>query len=536
MTTATADLYLRLSLDHPGATAIERQEAECRRWCLANGLSVSRVHVDRGVSGYSEREQAHRDGFTAALNSVASGQTSTLVVWKLDRLSRRGIGQVGLDTAQPQARVIIALLSEFARAESESMGVRIKSVKEAQRARGEWLSGKPPYGYEIAEDRRLRPVEPAASMMRKVFEMIIAGHTLYAICAMLNDAGLRNARGSQFTTTVLSVAIRTPAYAGLTPARHVNATGQHAAGSPGVYRDRDTGEPVCCLTAGAEPIISRATQLQALNTLETRLRRYGRGIVPRRPAYALLLQGLGRCASCHRPVITNNGYRCFPLDKNGQLACRQPVRAMVDPVDRRVTGAWINLVCTGGPEAEPLRRAIAERWTPIHTPPHWAQLNTELHELTARLDDVDDAYYVRGDLDARRHAHITNKLTRKIAQTEDAILAAEPVIDTTALRDRDYITQRWAEHAPDGRRALLRLAWSQIHLHKAKQPGGPFGENRISYHPNAHPTPDDGKRHTGLPSSAPPARLPDASGQRRPNGPALPGLGPDPATERSQKL
>jgi hypothetical protein len=99
---------------------------------------------------------------------------------------------------------------------------------------------------------------------------------------------------------------------------------------------------------------------------------------------------------------------------------------------------------------------------------------------------------VHGDLDARRHAHITDKLARKIAQTEDAILAAEPAIDTTALRDRDYITQRWSEHAPDGRRALLRLAWSEIHLHKAKQPGGPFGDNRISYHPSTYPSPDRG--------------------------------------------
>jgi DNA invertase Pin-like site-specific DNA recombinase len=68
------------------------------------------------------------------------------------RLSRRGIGQFGqllddfekaggrlvslqdqLDTPQPQARMIIALLSEFARAESETTGQRVKSAKEAQR-------------------------------------------------------------------------------------------------------------------------------------------------------------------------------------------------------------------------------------------------------------------------------------------------------------------------------------------------------------------------------------------------------------------
>jgi site-specific DNA recombinase len=216
--------------------------------------------------------------------------------------------------------MIIALLSEFARAESETMGVRIKSVKEAQCARGEWLSGKPPFGYEIAEDRHLRPAEPAASMMRTVFEMVIAGHTLYSICSLLNEAGLRNARGSLFTTTVLSAALRTPAYAGLTPGRHLNAKGQHAAGVPAVYRDRDTGEPVSFLVPGSEPIVSRATQLEALKLSEARMRRYGRGSVPRRPAYALLLRGLGRCASCLPDDADATGLRRPAADRRRQQA------------------------------------------------------------------------------------------------------------------------------------------------------------------------------------------------------------------------
>lgn len=88
-----ADLYLRLSLDREGATSITRQEDECRRWCSANALAVRQVHVDRGVSGYLRR--AHREGFDAALAAVTAGDVGTLVVWKLDRLSRRGIGQVG---------------------------------------------------------------------------------------------------------------------------------------------------------------------------------------------------------------------------------------------------------------------------------------------------------------------------------------------------------------------------------------------------------------------------------------------------------
>lgn len=242
MSTLTADLYLRLSVDFEGA--IERQEAGCRRWCAANGLKVRRVHVDRGISGYSTL--ARRDGFDAALQRVITREVPTLVVWKLDWLSRRGIGHIGallddferaggrlvsvqdqLDTAQPQARMIIALLSEFARAESEVIGVRVKSAKEAQRAAGLWLSGKPPFGYAVAPNHRLVPVEPAAKLIGDVFRLIATGHSLTMVCRHLNGRGFRNSRGNPWKTSCLSEAIRTPAYAGLQPARHVAADGRH---------------------------------------------------------------------------------------------------------------------------------------------------------------------------------------------------------------------------------------------------------------------------------------------------------------------
>ncbi|MEP7179938.1 MAG: hypothetical protein ABI775_12675 [Pseudonocardiales bacterium] len=44
---------------------------------------------------------------------------------------------------------MIPILGEVLAAESETMGVRIRSAKAAQRAAGVWLSGKPPFGYAI---------------------------------------------------------------------------------------------------------------------------------------------------------------------------------------------------------------------------------------------------------------------------------------------------------------------------------------------------------------------------------------------------
>jgi DNA invertase Pin-like site-specific DNA recombinase len=89
-----ADLYLRISIDKQGKTTIERQEADCRAWVTSSGLQVRRSHVDRGRSAYSPG--VDREGLRDALAAVSSGVVGTLVVWKLDRLSRQGIGEVGL--------------------------------------------------------------------------------------------------------------------------------------------------------------------------------------------------------------------------------------------------------------------------------------------------------------------------------------------------------------------------------------------------------------------------------------------------------
>src|SRR3954452_19256051 len=85
-----AALYLRVSTAEqadPGLNggSLESQEARCRALCEARGLEVVRVFIDPGQSGGT----LDRPALTDLRASVAAGEVAAVVVYAVDRLSRR---------------------------------------------------------------------------------------------------------------------------------------------------------------------------------------------------------------------------------------------------------------------------------------------------------------------------------------------------------------------------------------------------------------------------------------------------------------
>ncbi|WP_406105276.1 recombinase family protein [Streptomyces sp. NBC_01003] len=229
-----ADLYVRLSVVRDGKTAIERQTADCRAWADSQGLVVRATHVDRGRSGYKD---VSREGFDAAKAAVTSGAVRTLIVWKLDRLSRKGAAEVGplldefdqvggrlvcvmdkLDSSLPADRLAIASLSEWARAESATQGERIRHAKQYLRDQGRWIGGQPPYGLRIDPDSgRLAPDADTSVIARLIADEALAGRPLVQIAKMLNEHGVPSPRGGLWQVGSLSQLLKAPAFAGLLP-------------------------------------------------------------------------------------------------------------------------------------------------------------------------------------------------------------------------------------------------------------------------------------------------------------------------------
>ena len=56
------------------------------------------------------------------------------------------------------ARLFLTIVSAFAEFERDRIGERIRATKRAQKARGEYLGGKAPFGFTYDADRKLVPV------------------------------------------------------------------------------------------------------------------------------------------------------------------------------------------------------------------------------------------------------------------------------------------------------------------------------------------------------------------------------------------
>jgi DNA invertase Pin-like site-specific DNA recombinase len=484
--TRLVDFYLRLSNADETADSLDRQERDLREWARREGLTVRKVWSDYGRSGY--KKDVRRDGFDAAVKAVISGDVSTLAVWKLDRLSRRGAGHVGtilddleeaggrlvflkdgLDTTHASARLVIVTISEIARSESANTSLRVRSRKAADRKAGRYLGGSAPLGYTLDEDRRLRPHPTEYDLMRELVRRVTEGESLLNVARDWNAREIPTRRGGLWRSSTLSNALRSPTLAGLMTemdeSREIRA-----------YRDPETGEHVSLMAEGFEPIASEAEQARLLAVMDGRLRQWGRGLrVVRQPRS--LLGRLAKCASCRRTLTSfGESYRCKKRFVDG-TDCPAPVSVSVSVLDDAVRRAWSRHLAALEPD-DPVLDRIGERWLQKFDPAplaERAELEREIADTKARLDRADEDHYVRAVLDADRHARITTGLVRRL----DALRArlAElpaPEADLGALLDPDLSLKAIEEAPVLEARDLLRLALEAVYVSAAPKRGARF--------------------------------------------------------------
>ncbi len=113
-----------------------------------------------------------RPALKRLLSDIEAGQIDTVVVYKVDRLTRslgdfakivevfdtRGVSFVSVtqqfNTTTSMGRLTLNMLLSFAQFEREVTGERIRDKIAASKKKGMWMGGLPSLGYDV-DDRKL---------------------------------------------------------------------------------------------------------------------------------------------------------------------------------------------------------------------------------------------------------------------------------------------------------------------------------------------------------------------------------------------
>ena len=227
--TNRAVIYARQSNARPqdgdDSLSIEMQVKACREYIARQGWELVGTFEDPDQKGW----KAHRPAFDAMLQRFRDGGADICVVFKLSRFARdlmhqeRIIGEIAdaggelasvtepYISTSPMVRQILGAVNEQAR---RDQGDFLKAAF-AGRARRGYHHGPAPYGYR-KRDGEMVPEEPAASIVREMYDWASAGDGSPTIASRLNDRGIRTSRsGSPWSPSRVLELLRRPVYAGL---------------------------------------------------------------------------------------------------------------------------------------------------------------------------------------------------------------------------------------------------------------------------------------------------------------------------------
>jgi putative DNA-invertase from lambdoid prophage Rac len=166
--------------------SLDVQQRQLEGYAHMHGLKITRIEVEKGVSGSVPVDQRPVGG--ALLAKLERGDV--LVAAKLDRLFRsaldalntvalfkeKGVALHLLDLGGDIAgnglsKLFLTIAAAFAEAERDRIRERIGQSKADQKARGRYLGGQRPFGWRQGDDGELVAVEAEQEAIRELVRL-----------------------------------------------------------------------------------------------------------------------------------------------------------------------------------------------------------------------------------------------------------------------------------------------------------------------------------------------------------------------------
>jgi DNA invertase Pin-like site-specific DNA recombinase len=209
----------------------------------AEGWVLMRERYDDG--GFSGGT-LDRPGLKNLIEDIEAGLVDVIVVYKIDRLSRslmdfaklvevfdrHGVTFVSVtqafNTTTSMGRLTLNILLSFAQFEREVTGERIRDKFAASRAKGMWMGGFVPMGYDVV-DRKLVINDAEATTVRRMFQRFVELGSATTLTRELVAGCTLNKRGRPIDKGFLYKLFRNRVYIGEAVHKGTSYPGEHQA-------------------------------------------------------------------------------------------------------------------------------------------------------------------------------------------------------------------------------------------------------------------------------------------------------------------
>ena len=323
-----AALYIRLSKEDESegpSQSVQNQESLLREFVQQHRLSVYDTYIDDGWSGTN----FDRPAFQRMIADIEAKKVNMVITKDLSRLGRDyiltghymeryfpehrvryislldGI-DTGVDSTANDITPFRAIMNDMY---AKDISKKIKSVKRDKQRKGQFIGGKPVYGYKMhpTEKNKIVIDEAVAPIVRRIFAMALSGMSCRNIATLLNQEGVP----TPATYANLPV-VRPGPYTGLWSSERISDMLQNETYIGNMVQGRSVKisyKSKKCLKQNPanwvvvegthEPLVDRET-FQKVRML-VNSRRYTRS-----RTYDFLLKGLIFCHECGYPLAVLN--------------------------------------------------------------------------------------------------------------------------------------------------------------------------------------------------------------------------------------
>lgn len=226
-------IYARQSKDKKESISIESQIEFCKKEVVPEEQENIIVYKDKGFSG----KNLNRPGFDKMYTDIKDGVITTVIVYKLDRISRNLMDFCNLynkfkqynvsfiscnekfDTSTGMGQAMLSICMVFAELERNTIQARLKDSYYVRAGKGFYSGGKVPYGYTKIDakidGKKTSSFESNqdAWIIKELFEQYaISDHSLGDVAKYMDNKGTVSANGCKWDSNKVGRILRNPFY------------------------------------------------------------------------------------------------------------------------------------------------------------------------------------------------------------------------------------------------------------------------------------------------------------------------------------